>query len=149
MSKKFILMQGCPGSGKSFLAKKLAGETGVICSADNYFMVNGHYQFNINKIGEAHKRCQENALDALRNEIDIVIVDNTNTTIKELRSYIEHIKLAQKKGYEIFIVQPETSWAFDVEELYKRNTHNVPKNVIEKMVNRYQKNITVENILGE
>jgi len=147
MNKKFIILRGAPGSGKSFKAKQLVGNTGVICSADNFFTVNGHYNFDVTKIKDAHKQCQNLALDALQNEVDTVIVDNTNTTITEMKSYIPHIKLAQKKGYSVEIIEADSEWAFNVDELYKRNTHNVPKQVIENMVKRYKKNVTVQDIL--
>jgi len=48
-------MRGIPGSGKSTTAKKLAGETGKIHSTDNYFMVDGVYQFNPKNLSENHE----------------------------------------------------------------------------------------------
>ena len=33
-----IILQGIPGSGKSTLAERLSGETGIILSADDYFV---------------------------------------------------------------------------------------------------------------
>ena len=34
-------MRGLPGSGKSTKAKKIAAETGIIYSTDDFFMVDG------------------------------------------------------------------------------------------------------------
>lgn len=39
-------------------------------------------------------------------------------------------------GYEIL----DTPWAFDVEELMKRNSHNVPKDKIIDMLQKYEEN---------
>lgn len=150
-AKKFIVMRGISGSGKSTTAEKLVGAEGQIFSTDHYWHLKNpkKYDFDINKLGEAHKWNQRRTLAAVHAEIPVIIVDNTNVTLKELRGYKDHIKLALEKGYEIHIVESNTSWAFDVDELCKKNTHNVPRATIEKMVSRYQKNLTVEDILRD
>lgn len=39
----------------------------IVCSADNYFMTpGGVYNFNRDKIGEAHRVCQQQAEDACK-----------------------------------------------------------------------------------
>ena len=39
----------------------------VVCSADNYFLDSqGVYNFNRDRIGEAHRVCQQQAEDACR-----------------------------------------------------------------------------------
>jgi hypothetical protein len=56
--------------GKSTLVqilKRLYSNSFVICSADNYFIDNqGVYNFNRDKIGEAHRVCQQQAEDACK-----------------------------------------------------------------------------------
>ena len=146
--KEFILMRGCPGSGKSTKAKQLVGN-GQICSTDDYWCMNdeNEYRFNIHKLGEAHKWNQRRSLEALKAGVPIVIIDNTNTTIKELRSYSEHIKLAAQLGYTVRIEEPETAWRFDLEELLKKGTHNVPRKTVQAMIDRYEKDVLLEDII--
>jgi len=149
MKKHFYILRGLPGSGKSTKAKNLAGELGQVFSADDYFCINeeGEYRFDGDQLGLAHQWNQRRSLEAIKANIPIVVIDNTNTTLREIKSYIPHIKLAQKMGYEVSIQEPDTEWAMDVEELFKRGTHNVPEEHLKKMLNRYVKGVTVEDIL--
>jgi predicted kinase len=146
--KKFILMRGLPGSGKSTKARELA-EDGQIFSTDDYFCLNEEqeYRFNGNLLGKAHSWNQRRSLKALESGIPIVVIDNTNTTLKEMRSYLPHINLAMRMGYEVCIAEPDTEWQFDVDKLDKHNTHGVPKKHIQKMLNRYTKDVKVEDII--
>ena len=142
--KTLIVMRGLPGSGKSTLAKQLVGE-GIICSTDDFFMVDGEYKFNLANLGLFHKKNLESVIEAMQAEITPIVLDNTNTIAWECKKYIE---AAIKYGYEIEIREPETPWKFDAKELHKKNTHKVPMANIEKMLERYQYNLTVEQILA-
>ena len=146
--KKLILMRGIAGSGKSTKAKKLVGN-GQIFSTDDYWCMNteGEYRFDINNLSTAHKWNQRRSLKAIESGVPIVIIDNTNTTIKELRGYLKHIKLAAQLGYTVSIEEPETAWRFDLEELLKKGTHNVPRQAVQAMIDRYQKDVLLEDIV--
>jgi predicted kinase len=152
MNKEFIIMRGTSGSGKSFKAKQLAGESGVICSADDYFTERGggEYAFDPNLLGEAHQQCQNRALDAIKAGLSPVIVDNTNTRLWELKKLKPIINLAQSMGYSVRIEEPETDWwkAKDIDEMAKRNSHGVPREAVERMVNRFENDITIDDIIG-
>ena len=149
IEKKFIIMRGLPGSGKSTLAKKLADKPGQIFSTDDYWFLKDPetYNFDIKNLGKAHQWNQRRSLAAFDANIPIIIIDNTNTTVKEMMGYRPHIVLAQELGYTVSIEEPKTDWAFNIDVLFEKNTHNVPKTVIEAMVNRYEKDIKIENIL--
>ena len=125
---KVIILRGVPGSGKSTQTKKYPDA--YIVSADHYFMDDkGVYRFDMAKIGAAHGQCKgrfEAALKALK---PLIIVDNTNTTVKELKFYVEAAKTA---GYEVEIVRIDC----DPEVAAKRNVHGVPKSSIFKMAAR-------------
>lgn len=136
--KKLILMRGIPGSGKSTLAKELAKQApnSKIYSTDDLFMVDGVYKFKPSKLGKFHKENQKRADDAMTKGVELVIIDNTNTTLWEMKPYI---KSAKKHGYEIECAIPQTEWAFDAEICFEKNTHGVPLDVIRKMIARFQK----------
>jgi NEDD4-binding protein 2 len=149
--KQFILMRGIPGSGKSTLAFKLAGTDGKVFSTDDFWCQNQdkEYRFNVGLLGQAHKWNQDRVFKGLIDNIPIVVVDNTNTTLKELKSYKEHIELAKMLGYEVSIEEPITEWAWDIDGLLAHGTHNVPRETMEKMLSRFTHGITVEDILAE
>ena len=154
MNKRLIMVRGCPGSGKSTLARKLSSELkGVILSSDDFFTdETGKYNFDINKLGQAHQWNQERTKYCMEMSFPTVIVDNTNTTVSEIFPYLN---LAKQYGYDISFKVPDTSWAWNPEELNKKNTHNVPLETIQKMVKRFlhQGNLSdeefVKKILGE
>ena len=152
MSILFVC-RGAPGSGKSTLAKKIYngyiknGFTAIICSTDDFFMVDGEYKFDFTKLGHNHKQNFLKANDAIINNIKAVIIDNTNTTTKEVKPYVE---VAIEADYIVTFIEPETEWAFDLDELVKRNTHNVPRESIQKMLDRWEEtDIMVEKLAEE
>lgn len=150
MIKTVIVLRGLPGSGKSFLRKQIQDESGCydVISADNYFIrPDGTYSWNYKELGVAHDWAHKNYLDSLSEDnddtADIIIVDNTNTTFKECKFYLEE---ALKAGWNIIIWEPNTEWAFTPEELFKKNVHGVPLESIKKMLDRWE---TSEQIIGK
>tara|TARA_Y100000310_G_scaffold55023_1_gene50437 strand:+ start:18850 stop:19353 length:504 start_codon:yes stop_codon:yes gene_type:complete len=147
--KELILMRGLPGGGKSFLARELAGETGVIFAADDFFMEAGNYNFDVDKLPEAHNWNKERVLGAIKKGASPVIWDNTNVTMDELKFTLPAIKLAEANGYEVRIEQANTPWAFDLDELTKRNTHDVPREAIQSKLDRWVPDVSVEDIKND
>jgi NEDD4-binding protein 2 len=135
--KKLIIIRGISGSGKSFLAKSIAEKYScyIILSTDDFFIKNNEYKFDHNYLGAAHNwnyaRCCKAVFDGIEN----IIIDNTNTQFWEFEKYC---KIGLQNNYEIEVVEPDTPWKYDVEELTKRNTHGVPKETIQKMLDRME-----------
>ena len=50
MKKIVYMMRGLPGSGKSYTAKKLAGETGVVCETDAFFDTPDGYKYKAEEL---------------------------------------------------------------------------------------------------
>ena len=141
------IMRGCPGSGKTTLARELRGETGRVFSTDDFFVQSdGEYVFDPNKIAEYHKRNQGKARKAISEGVSPVVIDNTNTTAWEMRPYVE---TGLRHGYKIQFVEPDTSWRYDPDQLFLKNSHGVPLESIKRMLKRFQKNPTVESVLGK
>ena len=74
------LIRGIPGSGKSTLGNFLAGSGTVFAAieADDYFVKDGLYVFDANKLHEAHHWCQTK-VDKLLEFGYSVAVTNTST----------------------------------------------------------------------
>lgn len=156
MAKTMYIMRGLPGSGKSTKACDVQcehiadldpdvrkAECPVILSSDEYFTVGGVYYFDVTKLGSAHRWNQWRArqlIAAGRN----IIIDNTNTTFKEFKCYVENALAA---GYEVVIVEADTPWAKDVDGLLEHGTHSVPRATVEKMLERYEDKASIEEKL--
>lgn len=131
-----IIMRGCAGSGKSFLAKQIASliDNSEIHSSDNYFLdKDGVYRFDAARLGYVHKKNQEEVVKCVDAGYT-AIVDNTNTTWKEIKDYTE---IAKFHGLFTCFIEPSNPWSFDVEECTKRNTHAVPRESIQRMLDRW------------
>lgn len=115
------IMQGVPGSGKSTVAKALAQATGaIIHSTDDFFMVDGVYQFDPSKLKMYHELNQLAVRKSLQNGSS-VIVDNTNIKAWAARPYA---LMAKEFGAKIQIVSVQGQF---------QNEHNVPQQTIENM----------------
>ena len=125
-------MRGISGAGKSTYTKA-NHPTAVVCSADDFFIENGNgvYLFDREKLGKAHGRCQAQFEENLRRGTREIVVDNTNTTMREMKFYLE---TAKKYGYEVSVVR----LAVDPKIAAARNLHGVPAEGIQNMQNRFQ-----------
>lgn len=126
MDKKVIIMRGIQGSGKSTYASMLhecATEDGMIpctVSADHFFMGPQGYQFDVDKLSDAHKDCMRRYLQAINAGMSPVIVDNTNINVEDIAPYVA---VGEAMGYEVVITQVNTP----PDVAAKRNVHGVGK----------------------
>ena len=130
--KKVYIMRGIPGSGKSTMARKLAGSTGKIHSTDDYFMKNGEYVFEPKDLRRNHQLNFEAFKADLALGVSPVIVDNTNTQRWEFQNYVE---AAEAAGYEVEVVNIPH---IDPKLAAQRNTHGVPEEAIRRMLSRWE-----------
>lgn len=152
--RKLIVIKGLPGSGKNFLVDRIIDSeicnpvckqkdigtykeniSWQILSTDDLFEINGKYYWNPEYLGLFHKTNLARAKLAINNGIELVIINNTNTTFKEFSDYVEHAIL---HDYEVEIREPETWWRYNVEECFEQNVHGVTKEVIQKMLERWE-----------
>lgn len=145
MAKYLMILRGVPGSGKSTYAAKIMERfsslykaTTCKCSADDYFVgKDGVYRFDASKLFAAHNQCRARALAAMRTGIDLVIIDNTNTHIKEMKPYLE---IAKEFGYIVRVkVIGENDEDF-IKLCILRNVHGVPAESIKRMAERLKQN---------
>lgn len=142
VDKRLILMRGISGSGKSTKAKQL-GIGGAVYSTDDFFYSGGKYNFDSLKLGEYHKKNIVQVEAAMIRGITPIVVDNTNTTAPEMKPYV---LLADKHGYSVTFEKPDTSWAWDAEELARRNSHGVPLDRIQAMLGNFDHSVDLEKV---
>lgn len=130
---KVLVMRGIPGSGKSTLANKIAAENAAaIVSADDYFVVDGKYTWNPDKLSEAHRQCMRRFLDNVLNNEPCIIVDNTNINVEDAAPYIA---IGEAMGYDVEIVQVTCDPAIAA----KRNVHSVKPDKVLEMARRLER----------
>jgi hypothetical protein len=170
-----VIMRGLPWTGKSHRAKEIydaetLADRKHIFSTDDYFHTEvkpdkpDEYSFDRRYLRHAHKWNLLRVQDAIHWSAGLIVVDNTNTTASEPKPYVEY---AHINGYDIRIEEPTSpqwleiapllldkkankkaikEWAVKL-ELGSKETHNVPAYAIEKMMWRWQPNLTVQQIL--
>lgn len=156
--RTLILMRGIPGSGKSTIARSLAGvvneeiikdgrhryqygttgSMGAVLSTDFYFMDSGEYRFDPSKLGDYHGQNQACCEDLMVDGEPVIVIDNTNTQIWEMEPYVN---LATEYGYKVVVVEiPHPP----IDVAMARNSHGVPREALERMVKRWQSEIPSE-----
>jgi tRNA uridine 5-carbamoylmethylation protein Kti12 len=119
---------------------ELRGEDFSWCSADHYFELNGHYNFDPTKLNEAHSSCFRRVLGALNPSAPhrYVIVDNCNSQKWEMSPYVV---LAKALGAEHLILEFQS----DLDLCAERNIHSVKKEKIEKILKGWERPLKTWN----
>ena len=130
MEKTLYIVRGIPGSGKSTFAKSLGG---AHFEADMFFMKDGEYKFDMFKLKEAHKWCQDSVntamiLNTTAGINQTIVVSNTFTQEWEMKPYFD---IAEVYGYKVFSIIVENRHG-------GVNEHNVPEEVLSLMKNRFE-----------
>jgi tRNA uridine 5-carbamoylmethylation protein Kti12 len=145
MKKIAIINRAVPGSGKTTLTKNIVKELKnnnldvVIHSTDEYFMENGKYMFDINKLEEYHKKNFQQFTNSIKQGFDVVICDNTNIAPWQTEPYT---KIARENGYKviIFTLNPrELQKHIDSQKVTpeKPDAHGVGEDVLKRMIDEY------------
>lgn len=128
-TRTVYIMVGASGSGKSTWIKNNVPNA-LVCSADHFFYnKDGVYNFNPTLLGVAHGDCASKFNNANHNGVAQIVVDNTNTRLKEIRPYV---RLAKEYGANVVFVRFNV--APDV--CATRNSHGVPSEAVQGMYDR-------------
>ncbi|KRK05162.1 uncharacterized protein LOC6539337 [Drosophila yakuba] len=150
--KLMIIMRGPPGSGKSTLAESLVRQAHLldrhqvrdfVLSSDDYFKTRHGYDFNPTLLPAAHEWNQQRVRDKAACGWSPIIVDNTNTMVWEMQPYVQ---CAVRHGYVIELLEPQTSWCKSASKLAQKNVHSVPRENIQRMLERYERTTAGELI---
>lgn len=133
--KQYIIaLRGASGSGKTTLAIDIQNNINCqtkIWAADDYFDIDGQYNYDFSKIKEAHQVCVMNMEDSIKNGYPVVI---HNTNIKDWE--LDNIRrLAKEYQIPLMIVTLKKQYG---------NVHGVPEVKVQQMIeNLKQSNITL------
>ena len=134
-TKTLWILRGVSGSGKSTLAETLENSLhhAKAVAADDFFykLGKGTYQFDIKRLGEAHRWCRERVIVCMELEYINIILHNTNTSEKGINPYIN---IAERYGYKVV--------SLVVEKRHGSNdVHKVPSEVKVAQENRLRNSL--------
>jgi dephospho-CoA kinase len=128
LNKTLIIVRGLPGAGKSTVAELLSDEFYPVISADDFFTLEtGAYNFDVNKLHEAHAWCRDWVVKWMKENKEKIFVANTFTTESEVKSYYE---IAREYDYNVISLIVENRHG-------GISIHNVPDDTLDKMKNRF------------
>jgi len=171
MNHKIVfLMRGLPSCGKSYTARKLAGDKGVVFETDEFFhsqVGDDPTQFNYCKALKQqarHWNLQQfmNAVDAGQSPI---VVDRGNGCSAEAQTYARY---ALNHGYKVELKEPISEWWQEIRVLLKykhltmpildqwatrlaqinQSTHRVSAAKIRKRMRQWRHGVTIEDIIN-
>ena len=123
--KILYIVRGIPGSGKSTFANSLGCP---VFEADMYFMKDGEYKFEADKLKLAHNWCKLRVEHSMEDDLPKIAVSNTFTQEWEMEAYYG---LAKQYGYTVFSVIIENRHG-------GVNEHGVPEDKLQMMKDRFE-----------
>lgn len=124
---KLLLIRGLPGSGKSTLAKSLKDFYHL--ETDMFWMEDGEYKFDYNRLAEAHEWCLDRT-EYYLTEGCSPVVSNTFTVKRNMRPYFE---LAREFGIVPTVIHCQNNFG---------NIHNVPEDALNRMAKQFEYDIS-------
>lgn len=144
MRNTVIAMKGLPGSGKSWAAAGIATEanrlglTVRVVSADDFFdQPDGTWVFDPRKIAQAHESCKLKLLRAIRDQVDVIVVDNTHVSRWET-DVVREIAIMCGYRFRVEAMHTDTLTIRDLQLFAKRNQHGVPAESLAAMAMRWE-----------
>ena len=138
--KTMYITRGLPGSSKSTIINKLVeneynDDSYVTCSTDRLISPPPLYLWSKENQGLAHQLNIRLVEEAAKRSIEHIYVDNTHIRYSEIKPYLEFAIIYE---YDVCLVYPNTPWANNVDECFRRNTHKVPLETIQRMHKNFE-----------
>jgi len=124
--QNITIIRGVPGSGKSAIADQIwHNPDESLYDSNEYFMKGGRYEFDVDKLPEAHEYCIQGAKDALNKGWNAIVV---STFIHKWEMWPYEI-LAQRYGASITVITAKGNF---------KNIHGVPEHVVNRMKTEFE-----------
>ena len=125
MEKVVIIIRGLQGSGKSTVGKLF--DTKAICSADDYFVRDGVYEWYGMGLPKAHAWCIRKCRRFMKKQAPRIVIDNTAVKARDLVPYQD---LARQFGYMVHVIIVENRHG-------GKNSHGVPEDAIDRLREKF------------
>lgn len=143
--KTVIINRAVSGSGKTTLSRCVTtalrdrGLTVAVHSTDNFFMVNGRYVFELEKLNGYHKQNLANFISDLEQGTDIVICDNMNLLPWQSQPYTD---AARAYNYQVLFLnflprELEKHLAAQIVTDQKPDAHGLSKELLERFIKNF------------
>ena len=122
-------MRGLPACGKSYTARKLAGESGVVLETDEYFFTEvgddpTSYDYSAELLPKAQQWNLDRFRDAVSSGVSPIVVDRGNGLNVETQHYALY---GVAHDYSVELKEPESSWWQELRVLLKYKRHVSPE----------------------
>lgn len=161
------LMRGLPSCGKSFTARQLAGEDGLVLETDEFFRAPEDpsvYRYREELLPEARLWNLRRFEAALAAAVSPIVVDRGNGRNRETYEYASR---AVAQGYQVELKEAASPWWAEIRRLLQdkqnhaaeleawstrlaelsRQTHRVPQSTIYRWMQSWKADLTVDEIL--
>lgn len=168
--KIVYLMRGLPSSGKSHAARQVAGESGIVCETDEFFLTevgtdSTAYDYDPARLDEARQWNFARFSAAVAAGVSPIVVDRGNSLSLESQRYARH---AADAGYRVELREPASPWWQEIRVLLKykrfngvvlrewaerlaqmnRSSHRAPVEGILRTMAKWRYDLTVDEILA-
>jgi predicted kinase len=142
-AKRLDLVRGLPGSGRTTLARELAGDTGRIFSHEDDLprLVHG---LTPEGMSIADGECFMDTAEAMAGGANHIVVERVFGQVYTMR---ELARLAQARGYEVQIHEPQTEWARDPRGCLERTSRSISTEDMAFASSRWDHVHNVEQVL--
>lgn len=129
-----VILRGVSGSGKdTWIRDNIVNAR--VCSADDFFVKDGEYVFDVGRLPEAHAWCMSEFLRAVGDHVPTIVVNNTHTRRWEWENYARAALIA---GYDVEVVTLDCSTVEQIRTCCERNLHGVPAAIIAGAAVRFE-----------
>ncbi|HIG29891.1 MAG TPA: hypothetical protein EYQ50_19665 [Verrucomicrobiales bacterium] len=168
-SQWVYLMRGLPSCGKSHTARRLVGDSGLVCETDEYFLTEvgddpEKFDYRDDLMERARKWNFDRFKFAIAQGLSPIVVDRGNSLSLSSQVYVRY---ASEHGYEVRLCEPESEWWQEIRVLLKnkdltwpvlekwagvlakwnQETHRVPLEDILRRMKNWKHGLTVKDIL--
>ena len=169
-TQQVYLMRGLPACGKSHIARRLAGDQGIVLETDQYFYTEvgddpKSYDYTDELLRSARQWNLKRFYAAIAQRVSPIVVDRGNGLNAETRKYAVY---AVEHGYKLELAEPDSAWWLELRVLLKyrqyidddlfdewanklakktRDSHRVPASTIRHWMSCWRHDLTVEDIL--
>ncbi|CAL2037380.1 unnamed protein product [Caenorhabditis brenneri] len=119
--RMLVLLRGVTGSGKSDLARMLLNIANSNGSKTSYLSSD---EIDASQLTKKLRK-------SLKDDVVLIVVDTEIIERTDVRKFSE---LGIAEGYELYVVEPETSWKYDALECKKRSSRNEDVESIDKKI---------------